>query len=149
LGRENFADNRPRAHLQPTSNGKLGPGNIGNIIIHSFSDASHSEIHRLRESLGPTSEVLAGYLVPMSVKYIVRIEQNVHIFGRDKLLSDRQSAALLNATKDQVRSQFRAPCLRNKERNQTKLILFFFKPVPLFEVPEDSTLSVEIVRVTK
>jgi hypothetical protein len=77
--------------------------------------------------LGPTIQVLAGYRFPTSKKYVTKIGRNVEIFGRDKLLSDAQFAALSNATKDHVRNHFQTFGLGNKEGSQTKLILFFSK----------------------
>jgi hypothetical protein len=85
----------------------------------------------------------------MPIKYVAKIGQNVHIFGKDQLLSDPQFAARFNATKDHVRDQFRALILGNKEGNQAKAILFFSKPVPLLEITEHSTLSGKIARLTK
>jgi hypothetical protein len=85
----------------------------------------------------------------MFIKYVTKIGQNVHIFGRDELLSCAQFAALFNPANDHVRDQFRAFGLGNKEGSQTNPILFSSKPVLLLEVPEPSALSVKIARVTK
>jgi len=110
-------------------------------VIPRFTDYENS--------LGPTSQILAGYGLLVSIKYVGKIGQNVHIFGRDKLLNEAQFAALLNATKEQARYQFRPFGLGNRERSRTTPTLFFCKPVPSFEITEHSTLSVKIARLTK